>query len=58
MISLALWFIAGCSIAYLAFQLITFVIDLISFIGECFCDNGGIILWSVIIIGAIIMFFL
>lgn len=56
MISLALWFIAGCSIAYLAFLLFTFVIDLISFIGECFCDNGGIILWSIIIIGAIVMF--
>ena len=49
MISLALWFLAGCSLAFLGYHLITFVIELISFIGECIMgDNGGIFIWIIL----------
>ena len=55
MISLALWFLAGCSLAFLGYHLITFVIELISFIGECIMgDNGGIIIWIILIVGGLI----
>ena len=56
MISLALWFIAGCSLAFLCYHFITFVIELISFMGECLMgDNGGIFIWIIITVGGLVM---
>jgi len=57
MISLALWFIAGCSLAFLCYHFITFVIELISFMGECLMgDNGGIFIWIIIVGGLVLLY--
>ena len=49
MISLALWFLAGCSLAF----------EVISAIGEGIMgDNGGIIIWIIIIVGGLMMLLL
>ena len=57
MISLALWFIAGCCLAFLCYHFITFVIELISFMGECLMgDNGGIFIWIIIVGGLVLLY--
>ena len=57
MISLALWFLAGCSLAFLGYHLITFVIELISFMGEFLMgDNGGIFIWIIIVGGLVLLY--
>ena len=57
MISLALWLIAGCCLAFLCYHFITFMIELISFMGECLMgDNGGIFIWIIIVGGLVLLY--
>ena len=55
MLSLAFWFLLGCGIAYFLFHLLGTILEIITLIGDCcFGDNGGIIIWIIIIVGGLI----
>ena len=59
MISLIIWSFVLISFGLLGYHLVTLVIEVISAIGEGIMgDNGGIIIWIILIIGGLIMLFL
>ena len=59
MISLILWSFVLISFGLLGYHLVTLVIEVISAIGEGIMgDNGGIIIWIIIIVGALMMLLL
>jgi hypothetical protein len=59
MITFILWFAFFIILGLLGYHLVTFVIMLISEIGDCFMgDNGGIIIWIIIIVGGLVMLLL
>ena len=59
MFTFILWFALFIILGLLGYQLVTFVITLISEIGDCFMgDNGGIIIWIIIIVGGLVMLLL
>jgi hypothetical protein len=59
MLSLAFWFLVGCGIAYFLFYLLGTILEIITLIGDCCLgDNGGILIWIILIVGGLIMLFL
>ena len=59
MITFILWFALFIILGLLSYQLVTFVITLISAIGEGIMgDNGGIIIWIILIVGGLVMLLL
>ncbi len=56
MISLAIWLAIGAAIGYFLFYLGSTIIEIITGVGECFGDNGGIIIWILIIFGILALF--
>ena len=59
MISLILWSFVLISFGLLGYHLVTLVIEVISAIGEGIMgDNGGIIIWIIIIVGGLMMLLL
>lgn len=59
MISLILWSFVLISFGLMGYHLVTLIIEVISMIGECFMgDNGGIIIWIILIVGGLVMLFL
>ena len=59
MITFILWFALFIILGLLSYHLVTFVITLISAIGEGIMgDNGGIIIWIILIVGGLVMLLL
>lgn len=59
MISLIIWSFVLISFGLLGYHLVTLVIEVISAIGEGIMgDNGGIIIWIIIIVGGLMMLLL
>ena len=59
MISLILWSFVLISFGLLGYHLVTLVIEVISAIGEGIMgDNGGIIIWIILIVGGLMMLLL
>ncbi len=59
MISLIIWSFVLISFGLLGYHLVTLVIEVISAIGEGIMgDNGGIIIWIIIIVGGLVMLLL
>lgn len=55
MISLILWSFVLISFGLLGYHLVTLVFEVISAIGEGIMgDNGGIIIWIIIIVGGLV----
>ena len=59
MITFILWFAFFIILGLLGYHLVTLVIEVISAIGEGIMgDNGGIIIWIIIIVGGLVMLLL
>ena len=59
MITFILWFALFIILVLLSYHLVTFVITLISTIGEGIMgDNGGIFIWIILIVGGLLMLLL
>ena len=59
MISLIIWSFVLISFGLLGYHLVTLLIEVISAIGEGIMgDNGGIIIWIIIIVGGLVMLLL
>jgi len=59
MLSLTFWFLLGCGLAFFLFYFLGTILEIITLLGDCcFGDNGGIIIWIILIIGGLIMLFL
>ena len=59
MISLIIWSFAIISIGLLGYHLVTFLIEVISEIGEGIMgDNGSIYIWIILIVGGLVMLLL
>lgn len=59
MISLIIWSFVLISFGLLGYHLVTLVIEVISAIGEGIMgDNGGIIIWIILIVGGLMMLLL
>ena len=59
MISLILWSFVLISFGLLGYHLVTFLIEVISEIGEGIMgDNGSIYIWIILIVGGLVMLFI
>ena len=59
MISFFLWGFAIFSILLFGYHLVTFLIEVISEIGEGIMgDNGSIYIWIILIVGGLVMLFI